>query len=566
MTYREREYQAELDHLVCEAWRHGARDVMPVLPCGGGKTVVFSNMLAREQGASCIIVHRNHLVGQASKTLARNGVRHRVLGSLATQRTCVQLHMSDPEIGRNFVDPSAPCAVAGVDTLIGMDTRDPWFARVSLVITDEGHHLLAGNKWGKARAMFPNARGAAFTATAMRPDGKGLGRHTDGLIDSLVQVIGMRELIQMGYLADYRIFAPPNTLDLSEVGISAGGDFSPPNVAQAVKRANITGDVVEHYLRIAPGKLGATFAVNVEEATKLTAAYRAAGVPAEMITGDTPDTLRDSIFRRYRAREVLQLVSVDVLGEGTDVPSMEVISLARPTASWVTYVQQFCRPLRPLGDKVGIIIDHVGNVERHAKTRGLPDTPQNYNLDRREKAPKGAPSDAVPQRVCLNMHVGGQMVDGEMVGGEPCMSSYERVLDACPYCGHVPEVAGRSSPAQVEGVLHELDPEVLRRMRGEADAVMGPAPMQGASYAIAKAAHRNHVEKQAAQNDLRAALALWGGWQVALGRSETEAQRRFWHRYNTTGLDAAALGPAEARALEAHIRAELEQHNVRAQQ
>lgn len=556
MTFAERAYQAELDRRIVEARNRGVRDVMAVLPCGGGKTVVFSNMLARELGASCIVVHRNHLVGQASKTLALNGVRHRVIGSQATQQTCVQLHMRDPRIGRNFVDPSAQCAVAGVDTLKGMDPKDPWFSRVRLVITDEGHHLLADNKWGKARSMFkhPECFGAAFTATAMRPDGKGLGRHSDGLVDELIQVIGMRELIDLRYLADYRIFAPPNHLDLSEVGLSAGGDFSPPGVAAAVKKANITGDVVEHYLRIAPGKLGATFAVNVEEAERLTAAYRAAGVPAELITGDTPEEMRDRIFRRYRSREVLQLVSVDVLGEGTDVPDMEVVSLARPTASWVTYVQQFCRPLRPFNDKVGIIIDHVGNVERHAKTRGLPDTPQNYNLDRREKAAKGAPSDAVPVRVCL-----GVKPDGDL-----CMSTYERVLDCCPYCGHVPEVAGRSTPALVEGVLHELDPDVLRRMRGDADAVMGPAPMQGAAYAVAKAAHRNHVEKQAAQNELRAALALWGGWQSALGRSESEAQRRFWHRYGTTGLDAATLGPDDARALGAHIRAELDQHNVRA--
>lgn len=546
MTFKEREYQGELDRLVCDDWAHGARDVMPVLPCGGGKTVIFCNMLAREKGASVIIVHRNHLVGQASKTLARNGVRHRVLGSAATQRTCVNLHMSDPEIGRNFVDPTAWTAVAGVDTLIGMDARDPWFGQVTLVITDEGHHLLRENKWGKARAMFPNARGAAFTATAMRPDGKGLGRHADGLIDSMVEVIGMRDLIRMGYLADYRIYAPPNNLDLSEVGMSAGGDYSPPGVRSAVHKARITGDVVEHYLRIAPGKLGATFAVDVEAAKELTAAYRAAGVPAELITGETDDAMRDSIFRRYRARQVLQLVSVDVLGEGTDVPAMEVISLARPTASWVTYVQQFCRPLRPLDDKVGVIIDHVGNVERHARTRGLPDTPQQYSLDRRERTSKSKPSDAEPTRTCTQ-----------------CAGSY-RVIECgmtCPYCAHTEEPAGRSTPALVDGVLHELDPEVLRAMRREVERVDGPAPRLS-DPAAARGAHRHHLERQRAQNTLRAALALWGGWQESRGRDAVQAQRAFHTRYGMTGIEAAALGTNEAGVLETNVRAELERHGI----
>lgn len=547
MTFKEREYQRELDHLVCEDWRHGARDVMPVLPCGGGKTVIFCNMLAREPGACVIIVHRNHLVGQASKTLARNGVRHRVLGSKTTQATCVSLHMNDPEIGRNFVDPTAQVAVAGVDTLVGMDGRDPWFARVSLVITDEGHHLQRENKWGKARAMFVNARGAAFTATAMRPDGKGLGRHADGMIDSMVEVIGMRDLIRMGFLADYRIYAPPNSLDLSSVGLSAGGDYSPPGVREAVHKAKITGDVVEHYLRIAPGKLGATFAVDVEAAKELTAAYRAAGVPAELITGDTPDSMRDSIFRRYRARQVLQLISVDVLGEGTDVPAMEVISLARPTASWVTYVQQFCRPLRPLDDKVGIIIDHVGNVERHAKTRGLPDTPQRYSLDRRERTAKNKPSDAEPTRTCSQ-----------------CSGTYSLIEFGlkCPYCLIEDEPAGRSTPAQVDGVLHEMDPEYLRALRREVERVDGPGPHLS-DPAAQRGAHRNHIERQRAQNSLRAALALWGAWQVAIGRTPDQAKRAFFVRY---GMDAectaAALGASEAATLEGHIREELARHEI----
>lgn len=547
MTFAEREYQRELDHLVVQDWAHGARDVMPVLPCGGGKTVIFSNMMAREPGACVIIVHRNHLVGQASKTLARNGVRHRVLGSATTQSTCARLHMDDPEIGRNFVDPGARAAVAGVDTLIGMDAKHPWFAQVKLVITDEGHHLLRDNKWGKARAMFPNARGAAFTATGMRPDGKGLGRHADGVIDSIVQVIGMRDLIQMGYLADYQIYAPPNSLDLSDVPVGPSGELNHEKAAGAVKRANITGDIVQTYIDRASGRLGATFAVNVEEAVKLTAAYREAGVPAEMITGDTPDSMRDSIFRRYRARQVMQLVSVDILGEGTDVPAMEVISMGRPTASWVTYVQQFCRPLRPMDDKVGLILDHVGNVTSHARTRGLPDTPQAYNLDRRERTGKSKPSDADPTRTCST-----------------CAGTY-RIIECgvvCPYCSNEEQPAGRRSPAQVDGVLELLDLDVLRNLHRQADDVMGPAPMQHASHGIAKNALRQHQAKQAAQNSLRAAMALLGGWHERQGHGQAEAQRAFFARYGTTAIEAAALGRADAELLDGHIRADLERHGI----
>lgn len=545
MEFEDRGYQLEIDHLVDEDWRHGARDVMVVAPCGSGKTVMFSRKLRAEKGASVIVVHRNHLVGQASKTLAMNGVRHRVIGSLETQRSCVKMHMDDPRIGKNFVDPTAPCAVAGVDTLVRMDPKDPWFARVTLVITDEGHHLLADNKWGKARLMFPNARGAAYTATAMRPDGRGLGRQSDGLIDSMVEVIGMRDLIRMGYLADYKIYAPPNTLDLSGINVTASGELNLEATAKAVHKAHITGDIVQTYIDRAMGRLGATFAVDVAAARELTEAYRAAGVPAEMITWETHESMRDSIFRRYRARQVLQLVSVDTLGEGTDVPAMEVVSMGRPTASWVTYVQQFCRPLRPFEDKEGVIFDHVGNVERHARTRGLPDTPQNYDLEPRERASRGTPSDAEPVRVCPT-----------------CSGTYKIIEhgNVCPYCQTEREPAGRSTPAQVDGVLHELDPDVLRLLRRVADEVMGPAP-QFSNPMIAKKADRDHKEKQRAQNELRAALATWGAWQVeGRGRTIEQAQRKFFTRYGIDALTASGLNARDARELAEKVLAELAAH------
>jgi DNA repair protein RadD len=547
MTLREREYQTVLDNDINDAWRHGARDVMAVLPTGGGKTVVFSNIIAREPGASVAIAHRQELVGQMSLALARNDVRHRIIGPTNVQAACVQLHMM--EIGRHFVDPTARAAAAGIDTLIRMDPKTPWLAQVALAVTDEGHHVLRANKWGKGLDMFPNARGLAVTATALRADGKGLGRHADGLMDCLVEGPGMRDLIRLGYLTDYRIFAPPNDLDLSDVDINAGGDFDQAKRAKAVKRSHITGDVVEHYQRIAPGKLAVCFANDVEHATAVTEAFRAAGVNAELVTSKTPDALRSQIMRRFRARQVTVLVNVDLFGEGFDLPALEVVIMARPTASWGLYCQQFGRMLRILeGKPWGILIDHVGNVERFARTRGLPDTPQSYSLDRREAAPKGKPSDAVPVRTCLNVR---------------CMSVYERALDCCPFCGTEPVPVIRTSPAAVDGVLHELDPDVLRMLRREVERIDGPAYAPNGLGEIARRGLNNkHHARQQAQHRLRSAMALWGGWQATLGRSATEAQRRFFFRYGVDALTAAGWGASEADTLEAHIRAELAAHGV----
>jgi DNA repair protein RadD len=539
-----RDYQLTLENDCYAAWNGGARNVLAVLPTGGGKTFTFSRIAGAFNTAVCAIAHRRELVTQMSSALARQGVRHRVIGPSSVAKACVTLHMD--EFKRSFYDPSARVAVAGVDTLVNHDPADPWLAQVGLWICDEGHHNLVGNKWGRACELFPNARGLGVTATPMRADGKGLGRHADGVFDVLVEGPPMRELIGRGYLTEYRVFAPPSDLDLSAVTLSEGGDYSPPKLAAARRASHITGDVVQHYLRIASGKLGVTFDVDVESAAETAAAYRAAGVPAEVVSAKTPDVVRAAILRRFRNRELLQLVNVDLFSEGFDLPAIEVVSMARPTQSYGLYVQQFGRSLRPLeGKSHAIIIDHVGNVGRH----GLPDAKREWTLDRRERRSRSAPTDVIPVRTCLNPE---------------CMSVYERVYSACPYCGHAPVPADRSAPDRVDGDLYELDPEVLRVLRGEVARIDGPAPMVPGLGGDANAAiFRRHNERQAAQGTLRAAVALWAGWQRSQGREDPESYRRFFFKFGTDVATAETLGANQAADLEARIRTELTKHNIR---
>ena len=226
------------------------------------------------------------LVREQAKLLAEHlAQRYRVLCPDTLGRACARLHMD--ELNRLYLDPGARCAVASVDTLVRMDPADPWFAQVTLWVQDEAHHVLADNKWGKSVDLFPNAIGLGVTATPARADGKGLGRHASGLYDAMIVGPSMRGLIEAGFLTDYRVFAPKSDIDLSAVPLSDGGDYSPEKLRKAVHKSHIVGDVVQHYLRIARGKLGVTFAVDVEAANESGAAFRANGVPAEVVSSVT---------------------------------------------------------------------------------------------------------------------------------------------------------------------------------------------------------------------------------------------------------------------------------------
>lgn len=537
-----RPFQLDLEQRIYSAWQAGAVNVMMVAATGSGKTVVLAKCLHDEPGASIAIAHRQELVSQISTALARNGVRHRIAGARKGSnllRVISALHIA--ELGYSHYDPNAKCGVGGVDTIIRMERADPWFAQVRLVVQDEGHHVLKANKWGRAASMFPNARSLLPTATPLRADGKGLGRHADGIVDAMVQAPSMREIIRMGYLTDYRIFAPPSDLDMSGVGLSAAtGDFNPEQLRKAVHKSHIMGDVVSHYMRLTPGKLGVTFAVDVEAAGQTAAAFRAQGVTAEVVSAKTPDTLRAQIIRRFRAREVLQLVNVDLFGEGFDLPALEVVSFARPTESFSLYSQQFGRVLRlDTGKSHGIIIDHVNNVIRH----GLPDRAREWSLDRRDKR-ASKPNDAIPLRICVN---------------PVCMQPYERIHRCCPWCGNYPIPASRSDPVIVDGDLTELDAATLAAMRGEIERIDSaqPAIPYGAEAMVVGAIHKRHHARQQSQAALRNAIAWWAGVESAQGRGESESYRRFYHRFGLDVGSAQSLGAREADELTARVNTEL---------
>ncbi len=564
-----RPFQADLERKIYDAWHAGAVNVMPVAATGSGKTVVLSKVLYDEPGAGIAIAHRQELVSQISIALARNGVRHRIAGAKkGSPLIRVISAMQVAELGYSFFDPNAKTGVGGVDTIIRMDAGDPWFKQVRLMVQDEAHHVLKTNKWGAAAALFPNARGLLPTATPLRADGKGLGRHADGLVDAMVLAPSMRDIVNMGYLTDYRIFAPPSDLDLTQVATSAAtGDFNADQLRKAVHKSHITGDVVAHYLKLAPGKLGVTFAVDVEAATEIAAAFRAAGVPAEVVSAKTPDALRAQILRRFKARDVMQLVNVDLFGEGFDLPAIEVVSFARPTESFALFSQQFGRALRLMltreeltgydflsdagrnaviaasGKPVAFIIDHVGNVLRH----GLPDANREWSLDRRERR-SGGKSDAIPMRVCVNPE---------------CIQPYERVFKCCPYCGHYPPPPSRSGPEFVDGDLTELDPETLAALRGDIAKIDGDAVVPwGSSAEVQGAVRRRHWERREGQKALRNVIAWWAGLESAQGRGESESYRRFYYKFGLDVANAQTLNARDAGELAGRVTAELAKFGI----
>jgi DNA repair protein RadD len=550
-----RPYQQDGRRRIDEAWNH-CDNVLYQLATGGGKTTIFAGILADNVGPSCAIAHRQELVGQIALALGRFAVPHRIIGPPAVVRAVVQAQYD--EFGRAFYDPNAAVGVAGVDTLVRRgDSVRHWAQSCTLWVQDEAHHVLRANKWGRSTGLFPNARGLGVTATPGRADGRGLGRHSDGVFDRLISGPGAAELIADGYLTPYRVIGPPGDyVRPGEDAVGSSGDIKLADNLAAVRASHILGDIVRHYLEFTPGKRGVVFAVDIATATEIALNFKRAGVKAEVIHSGTPELIRRELVGRLRRGDLDTLVNVDIFGEGFDLPAIDVVIMARATESLALFLQQFGRGLRPvyapgydLSTRAGrlaaiaagpkpyaTIIDHVGNVARHL----LPETPRRWSLDGRTRS-KREPVDQIAVKTCLE-----------------CFSVFERFHKACPYCGHVEEPTSRSAPQFVEGDLLELDEATLQRMRGEIARIDGAPrlPVSAGPLAVA-GAKKQHALKQEAQSALRGSIAWWAAYQRNAGRSDSESYRRFFATFGVDVMSAQALGKADALQLAERVNLHL---------
>lgn len=539
--------QLQLQAEVFDGWRSGKRNAMAVLPTGGGKSIIVSDTVRKfddNRQTSLVMAHRRELVGQMSLHVARQGVRHRIIGPKDVVSGIMAEHRRELG-GQCFINPTAACAVGSVDTIVSRrDILKDWLERLELLVCDEGHHVLKANKWGVVFEACRRALGLLVTATPQRADGKGLGRHHDGVADFMALGPDMRWLIDHGALTDYEIVCPPTDFDFSKLKEGESGDHTQASLKAASDNSpKLVGDIVQNYIKHAWGKRAVCFATDVETSGKIAAQFNAWGIPAMSVSAQTESTVRDDAIRRLRDGRLWVLVNVDLLGEGFDLPAIEVVIMARPTASLAVFLQQFGRALRTLAGKAyGLVIDHVSNIKRH----GFPDRPRAWTLDRRTKRAAREPDpESIDITICT-----------------ACGKPYEAIEHACPYCGHI-EVplagaGGRGELEMVKGDLTRLDAGTLARMR---QAMQLPDPQDMAGRAI-QGGHGNGAAagqfniaaaRVHAQSELTEALAQWAGYQRFKGRSDSEIHRRFYHAVGSDIYSVRTGSAAEMSTLKEQV-------------
>ena len=237
-----------------------------------------------------------------------------------------------------------------------------------LIIVDEAHRALA-KSYQNILNRFPKAIVLLFTATPHRT-----GRvQLDQIADDIIVGQSIHELTEKGFLAPFRYFQPPGDFDSKLLKRGSTGDFTNDSMQQAMS-TKIFGHIVKQYKRIAPGMQAVVYTYSIDSAIKIAAEFNSEGISAVEVDGTTSKEKRDLAVQKFREQEIKILVNVNLFTEGVDLPNVDCVIMARPTASLALYLQFSMRCLNPRPGKTAIIIDHANNF----KSFGYPDDDRDW--------------------------------------------------------------------------------------------------------------------------------------------------------------------------------------------
>ena len=313
-----RDYQQECINIIDE--RHSGKFLIQ-MATGLGKTVTFANLTRK--GRMLILSHREELVRQPLKYFEDS--------------TGIEMS-KETSHGEKVVSASVQSMIHRLDRFSPND--------FDVVVVDEAHHA-AAKSYKNVIEFFKPRLLLGFTATPNRADKARLN-------DVFDEIIFKRDLkwgIEHGYLCDILCKRCDIGYDLSAVHTRMG-DYAPGELEKAMDG---TADAIAEAYKKHSNGATLIFAVSVEQCYEI--AKRIPG--AEVVTGTTKD--RQDIIERFTKREIPCLVNCMVFTEGTDIPLVETVIIARPTQSDTLYTQMVGRGLRlyPGKDKL-TLIDCVG--------------------------------------------------------------------------------------------------------------------------------------------------------------------------------------------------------------
>ncbi|KAI1470823.1 P-loop containing nucleoside triphosphate hydrolase protein [Daldinia caldariorum] len=382
-SIRLRDYQEECIQSVLSSLDNGHKRLGISLATGSGKTVIFTQLIDRIKTASrdvdqtLILAHRRELVEQAARHCT-SAYPHKTV---------------EIEMGNIHASGTADITIASIQSINSgnrISKYDP--RRFKLVLVDEAHHIVAPGylkileHFGLDKKRDDSPALVGVSATLSRADGLRLG----AAIDEVVYHKDYVDMIGDKWLSDVIFTTVESTADVSQVGTGSTGDFQTRELSKVVNTKQVNEITVRSWLaKASERKSTLVFCVDLAHIDGLTKTFREHGIDARFVTGETPKVERSEILEAFRRQEFPVLINCGVFTEGTDIPNIDCVVLARPTRSRNLLVQMIGRGMRLHPDKKDChIIDMVSSL-----SVGIVTTPTLFGLDPSELVEKATPRD-----------------------------------------------------------------------------------------------------------------------------------------------------------------------------
>ena len=311
------------------------------LPTGGGKTVIFSEIvrqyLKTHKKKVLVMTHRVELCKQTSNMLTEFGVKNKVVNSTA-----------------NLDDQNDyMCFVAMVETLNNRlldDVLD--VSGVGLVIIDEAHY----NSFTKIFKFFSKSFLLGVTATPLSSNTK-LPMNEN--YNELIAGETIQALIENEFLAKANMYA--YNVGLTSLTIGANGDYTVKSSEDLYTSTGMLTKLMQAYDQRSKGKKTLIFNNGINTSLYVYESFKQVGLPIMHLDNTASKKQRAYILDWFKHTPGAILSSVSILTTGFDEPTVESIILNRATKSLTLYYQMIGRGSRILKDKSEFDVIDLGN-------------------------------------------------------------------------------------------------------------------------------------------------------------------------------------------------------------
>ncbi len=316
---------------------------------GAGKTVAALGFVeASQTGGILILTHRRNLVDQFLGELRDRGYSRRISRPL-------------------YMGEDSTQGPVSVETY-------QWFVRnagrissaYTIVICDEAHTALGEKTSGSIRAWT----GPIFIG--MTATGALIARHVTDLFPTQTSRFDLAQAARRGVIAPLRcVRIPPGVgvRTIAKVPLRRGEvdvEFDQEELAQLLDQQPFNLAMANLYRTRFNGVPGVVYAAGVRHAYNLAEAFRAEGIKAQGVSGETPKRELASILARYERGEIDVLINAQLLAEGWNSPRATVCVHLAPTASKRIYQQRVGRVTRRNpGKEAGLVVDFVHPATKH---------------------------------------------------------------------------------------------------------------------------------------------------------------------------------------------------------